>query len=313
MRPVRRDAGRAPAASRVTARWWIRRVCRSSASRCRWHRSHAPMRNRKGKSWSENLSYRGLGCHGAAYGEVAEDGTMIRKAHVRHLEIGDFDFLADQHEVELDARDSRGERRQVLLVRAAQASRTHEEIDFVGAPEGVEIARDDDRLVRLGDEIVEVSQLILPLPVFQRQVHEEYADIIELEFDDEPLDAGIEVMEAFTLDTWRREKRVALLAHDGHQIVDRALAVFALVGAVVTQRFGDVFGLVQHAAAHRTDVHLDQPDDVRVLFLDEAGDAIEHPAAGTQVSRARERQMESRAGARGVANVVYEQAQAGRC
>jgi hypothetical protein len=47
----------------------------------------------------------------------------------------------------------------------------------------------------------------------------------------------------------------------------------------VAQRLGDVFGLVDHAAAHRTDVDLDEADDVRVLFLHESRDAIEHLAA----------------------------------
>ena len=76
------------------------------------------------------------------------------------------------------------------------------------------------------------------------------------------------------------------------------------------ERIGDVFGLVDHAAADRTDVDLDEADDVRVLLLDETGDSIEHPAAGTQIAGARERQMEGRSNARGVANVVDEQAQA---
>ena len=38
---------------------------------------------------------------------------------------------------------------------------------------------------------------------------------------------------------------------------------------VVPERLGDVFGLVDHAAAHRADIDLDEPDDVRILRLDE--------------------------------------------
>jgi hypothetical protein len=157
---------------------------------------------------------------------------------------------------------------------------------------------------------VQVAQLVLALPVLERQVHEENAYVVELELDDEPLDAGIEVVEALAFDARRGEKGIALLAHDGHEVVDRALAVFALISAVVAQRFGDVLGLVQHAAANRSDVDLDEAHDVRILFLHETGDAIEHTAAGTQVSRARKRQMKSRSGAGGISNVVYEEAQA---
>ena len=143
----------------------------------------------------------------------------------------DFDFLAHQHEVELDARNARRERRQVLLVGAAQAGGAHEQVDLVRAPEGVEVAGHDHRLVRLGDEIVQISQLVLALAILERQVHEEDAHVIELELDDQPLDAGVEVVEALALDARRGQERIALLAHDGHEVVDRALAVLALVGA----------------------------------------------------------------------------------
>ena len=172
---------------------------------------------------------------------------------------------------------------------------------------------DDHRLVRLDDQIVQVAQLVLALAVLERQVHEENADVVELELDDEPLDAGVEVVEALAFDARRGQECIALLAHDGHEIVDRALAVLALVGAVVAERLGDVLGLVQHAAAHRADVDLDEPDDVRILLLHEAGDGVEHAAAGAQVAGAGKRQMKGRPRARGIANVVDKQAQAGGC
>ena len=72
-----------------------------------------------------------------------------------------------------------------------------------------------------------------------------------------------------------------------------------------------MFRLVDHAAADRTDIDLDEADDVRVLGLDEAGDSVENLAAGTQIAGARERQMKGRPNARGIANVVDEQAQEG--
>ena len=150
-----------------------------------------------------------------------------------------------------------------VVVGAAQARGAHEQIDLVGAPEGVEVSGDDDRLVRLDDEIVQVAQLVLAMAVLERQVHEEHAHVVELELDDEPLDARVEVVEALALDARRGQERIALLAHDGHEVVDRALAVLALVGGVVAQRLGDVLGLVDHAAADRADVDLDQADDVR--------------------------------------------------
>ena len=94
--------------------------------------------------------------------------------------------------------------------------------------------------MRLGDEVVQVAQLVLALAILEREVHEEDADVVELELDDEALDARVEVVEAFALDARRGQERVALFAHDGHEVVDRALAVLALVGGVVPERIGDV-------------------------------------------------------------------------
>jgi|SRR5688572_7934013 hypothetical protein len=53
--------------------------------------------------------YGGLRRHRAANREVAEDRTVIRETHVGHLEVGDLDFLAHQHEVEFDSRNARRE------------------------------------------------------------------------------------------------------------------------------------------------------------------------------------------------------------
>src|SRR5262245_47924460 len=130
---------------------------------------------------------------------------------------------------------------------------------------------------------------------------EEDADVIELELDDEPLDARVEIVEALALDARRGQEGVALLAHDRHEVVDRALAVLALVRGVVTQRVRDVVRLVDHARTHGAQVDLDEADDVRVLLLYEIRDAIEHLAAGTQVARARKRQVKGRTDAGGVA------------
>jgi hypothetical protein len=64
-------------------------------------------------------------------------------------------------------------------------------------------------------------------------------------------DAGVEIVESFALDAWRGQEGVALFAHDGHVIIDRALAVLALVGGVVPERISNVLRLVAHATANR--------------------------------------------------------------
>ena len=63
----------------------------------------------------------------------------------------------------------------------------------------------------------------------------------------------------------------------------------------------------------RRHVHLDEADDIRVLFLHETGDAVQDFLAGAQIARARERQVEGWPDARGISNVVDEESQGRRC
>src|SRR5256884_230340 len=131
--------------------------------------------------------------------EIAHQRAMIREAHVRHAEIRDLDAFAHQDEVELDARHARRKGGEACGIGAAQARRTHEEVDLVRAPEGIEVTGHDHRLRRLHDQIVQRAQLVVPLPELQRQVHEEHAHVRQLQLDDQPLDPGIEIVEALAV------------------------------------------------------------------------------------------------------------------
>ena len=163
-------------------------------------------------------------------------------------------------------------------------------------------------LVRALHQLEEVPQLRLPMAELEREVHEEHAKVVEFEFDDQSLDAGVEIVEALAFDARRREERVRLLVHDRHERVERVGAVLALVAGKMTERFGDDVRLVDAAAADRAGVDLDQADDVRVLRLDEAGDARQHPGVAAQVAGARDREVKRSAGAGGVADVVKQKA-----
>src|SRR6266404_3249017 len=243
--------------------------------------------------------------------EIAHQWAMIREAHVRHTEVRDLDAFAYQDEVELDARHARWKGGESCGIGAAQTRRAHEEVDLVRAPEGVEVTRHDHRLRRLHDQIVQRAQLVLPLPELERQVHEEHAQVRQLQLDDQPLDSGIEVVEALAMHVRRGQEGVALLAHDGHELVDRAGAVLALEGRIMAELSGDVLRLVEHPGADRAAVHFDQSDDIRALGADELGDAAQHLAVAAQVTRARHRQVKGGPGAGGVADVVDEQSHSG--
>ena len=124
-----------------------------------------------------------------AHVEIADQWPVIRQPHVRNLEVRDLDALADQHEIQLRARRLGGIGGQALRIGAAQARRAHEQVQLVRAPEGVEVAGDDDRLGRLLDQFVQVAQLVLAVAVLDRQVHEEDAHLVQFQLDDQPLDA----------------------------------------------------------------------------------------------------------------------------
>src|SRR5215475_11716853 len=105
-----------------------------------------------------------------------------------------------QDEIQFLARAAAWIRIKAFGVRAAQARGLGEQIELMIAPVGIEIAGDDDGFGRLAHQIVEIAKLILPVPELQRQMHQKNRDVVELQLDDEPFDARVEVMKALAAD-----------------------------------------------------------------------------------------------------------------
>ena len=154
-----------------------------------------------------------------------------------------------QNEVELLARTPARIGGQTARIGVGQSRRLHEQVKLVIPPVGVEVPGDDHGFAGLAHQIVQRAQLVLAVPVFERQMHQEDRDVVQLKLYDEPLDAGVEVMESFAADPGRSEKRIRLLAHDGHQLIQRGYAVLALEGGVMAERAGDELRLVDHSRA----------------------------------------------------------------
>src|SRR5688572_2770762 len=102
----------------------------------------------------------------------------------------------------------------------------------------------------------------MPMTKFQRQVHEKDRALLELELDDETLDAFVEVVESLAMNSRCRQKRVALIAQNRQPLVQGAGAVLALVDGVVAESASDHLGLVDATCPDRTGVDLDEADDV---------------------------------------------------
>ncbi|CAA2962656.1 Hypothetical predicted protein, partial [Olea europaea subsp. europaea] len=207
---------------------------------------------------------------------------MIGEAHIGHAEVGDFNAFAHQDEVQLNTRGPRRERGQARGVGAAQPGCPHEQIDLVRSPERVEVTGNNDRLWRLHNQIVQGAKLILAVAEFQGQVHQEHTHVIELELNDQALDAGIEVVEAFAVHMRSGQECVGLLAHNGYEVVDGPRTVLALKRGIVADLAGNVLGLVHHAGTDGTGVDLDEADHIRMLVADEVGNAVEDLAVAAQ-------------------------------
>ena len=147
----------------------------------------------------------------------------------------------------------------------------------------------------------------MPVAEFQRQVHEKNADIIQLELNDQALDTGIEVVEALAGHARGGQQRIALFAHDRHQLVDRAGTVLALVRGIMAQGIGDIGSLIEHTGAYRTGIDLYQAHQIGVLGPDEVRNLLEHASAAAQITRSRDGQMKGRSGPGGITDVVDQQ------
>ena len=109
-----------------------------------------------------------------------------------------------------------------MRIGAGKARSFLEQIDLVLTPERIEIADNHRRFAGLVDQVVQVTKLQVPMAGLQRQVHEKDRNIIEFKFDDQALDTCIKIMKPLMVDSRRGQERVALLANDRQQLVNRA-------------------------------------------------------------------------------------------
>jgi len=229
--------------------------------------------------------------------------------NIRHAKIDELDLSTHQDKIEFESRDTRGERGETFEVGATKPRRSHEEIQLVRTRKSIEVAGDDHRLLSGEHQVVKMSQLLLTMSIFERQVHEKYADVIEFHFYDQSLDAGGKVMESLSRDSRGRQNRIPLFTHDRELIIEGCSAVLALINGVMTEVLSDVLGLIDERAANRARVDFDQANELRVFSTNELRDVVENASTAAQITRARQRQVERRSRPSGVSDVVDEQSQ----
>src|SRR5688572_7804405 len=138
-------------------------------------------------------------------------------------------------------------------------------------------------------------------------MHEENRTLLELELDDETLDALLEIVNPLTVHARGSEKGVALLPENRQPVIKRTGAIFALVNGVMAKRARNDVGLVHIASSDRARVDLDQAYDVGILRLDEVRDPLQVRPIADEISHPRQRPMQGGAQAKAVANVVKQQ------
>ena len=138
-------------------------------------------------------------------------------------------------------------------------------------------------------------------------MHEKYRELFHFEFDDQSLDARVEVVKLFAVYALRSHERVALLAHDRQYLIDRLFTVLDLIGRIHAEIAGDFFGLIDHATANGPGIDLNQPDNIGVHGLDELRYLGKIVLPAQHVTDARQRHMHPGAAADGITNIVQQE------
>ena len=139
-------------------------------------------------------------------------------------------------------------------------------------------------------------------------MHQENCIFGHFQFDDQALDASVEIMKFLTMYAARREKGITLFADDGQNLIKRFLSVFSLVGGIHTQVGRNSLRLIDHATTDRACVDLNQTNNVRIDGLYKFGDIREYRLVAKNVACARQGHVQAGTPANGVSYVVLEEA-----
>jgi len=92
--------------------------------------------------------------------------------HAWNLEMIYCDAILVKNEIQFFAWRATWVRGQAFRVGAFQSGGSHKQINFVFAPESVEVTGYDHRFFSRSDKVVEFSELQVTMSVFKRQMHQ---------------------------------------------------------------------------------------------------------------------------------------------
>ena len=120
---------------------------------------------------------------------------MIGKADIGDIKVINADARTVQDKINLPQGGMAWVGRNVCQVGVFQTCRGKKKVQFPAAPEGIEVAGNDNFLVGILDQAVQLLELILPMPVFERQVDDKNGDGLQVRLDNQLLDSLFKIVE----------------------------------------------------------------------------------------------------------------------
>jgi hypothetical protein len=155
-------------------------------------------------------------------------------------------------------------RRGVAKIGIVQVSCSEKKVEFSAAPEGIKISCNDNFFIRFFDESMELFELILAVPIFQRKVDNKKSDRFYIGLDDKLFHPFFKVMKMKVFNRLLGQDGIALLFEHRDFSGKGVVFVFWLDYKVVPKSIGYSLRLTEVSGSIGACVHFNQGNDIRV-------------------------------------------------
>jgi hypothetical protein len=133
---------------------------------------------------------------------------MIGQTDIRDIKVINADARTVQDKINLPQGSMAWMRWFVGQVGVFQTCSGKKKIQFPAAPEGIEVAGNDHFLVGILDKVVQLFELILPMPVFERQVDDKNGDGLQVRLDNQLLNSLLKIVETKSFNALLSEQSI---------------------------------------------------------------------------------------------------------